>query len=128
MDKDEMKGLSSQAAKQDVEALERLRLKYRPVLDAMSQLHVQVLVMRVQDHKLYVQALAPSQEVKDRIWGRIKEISPRYADITAEITVLKPEAQNLEDPSRSFSPLPAAVESPGTAVTGNEGDTDDRTP
>ncbi len=43
--------------------------------------------LHVQDNKLFVRAIAPSEEAKNKFWDQIKLVSPTQDDITADISV-----------------------------------------
>jgi nucleoid-associated protein YgaU len=38
-------------------------------------------------NKLYLQAIAPSQDAKDKVWDVIKSIDPTYPDLICDITI-----------------------------------------
>lgn len=74
---------------------EQLKQKYQPVINLIHQLGVQLQHLHVQDNKLFIRGVAPSQEVKNRVWDQIKLVDPSYSDLTADITVsqAQPQAQ-----------------------------------
>ena len=41
----------------------------------------------MQDNKLFIKAVAPSDEAKNKFWDQIKLVNPNADDITAEISV-----------------------------------------
>lgn len=41
----------------------------------------------MQDNKLYLQGVAPSDAIKNALWTKLKEINPACDDIPADITV-----------------------------------------
>ncbi len=53
---------------------------------------VRIENLHLQDGKLYVRGIAPSQEIKNHVWNEIKLIDRDYPDLIADIAV-SPEAQ-----------------------------------
>jgi nucleoid-associated protein YgaU len=71
-----------------------LKSKYQSVLNAITQEQVQLQNLHVQDDKLFIRGVAPSEDVKNKIWDQIKLVDQNYAnDLTADITVDESRAQ-----------------------------------
>jgi nucleoid-associated protein YgaU len=70
-----------------------LKQKYQTVLNAADQLHIQFQNLHVQDDKLFIRGIAPSEDAKNKFWDQIKLVNPNYDDITADITVDESRAQ-----------------------------------
>ena len=66
----------------DQQALEQLKTKYQSVLNAIQQQQVRLQNLHVQDGKLFLRGIAPSEDAKNRVWDQIKLV-----DLTADITV-----------------------------------------
>jgi nucleoid-associated protein YgaU len=66
-------------------SLEQLKGKYQSVLNFMASQNVQLQNINLQDNKLFIRALAPSQDVKNKIWDQIKIVDPSYQDLIADI-------------------------------------------
>ena len=64
---------------------EQLKLKYQSVLNFMQSQNVQLQNLNLQDNKLFIRGIAPSQEVKNRVWDQIKLADPGYSDLIADI-------------------------------------------
>ena len=64
-----------------------LKQKYQSVLNAADQEQLQFHNLHVQENKLYIRAVAPTEEAKNKIWDQIKLVNPNMDDITADITV-----------------------------------------
>ncbi|MGI8918065.1 MAG: LysM peptidoglycan-binding domain-containing protein [Pyrinomonadaceae bacterium] len=87
---DKMFGRGASDAQQQPNAEQRfntLKQKYTSVLNAADQEHIQFQNLHVQDDKLYIKAIAPSEEAKNKFWDQIKLVNPNTDDITAEISV-----------------------------------------
>jgi Uncharacterized protein containing LysM domain len=67
--------------------LNELKGKYASVLNMIQQQGVRLSHVHVQDDKLFIQGVAPSEDAKNQIWNQIKLVNPQYNDITADITV-----------------------------------------
>lgn len=68
--------------------LEELKQKYQPVLRVAEQQQVRLENVIVQNNKLFLKGVAPSQDAKNKVWDQIKLIDPSYSDLTADITVV----------------------------------------
>ena len=71
----------------DQQKLEQLKTKYQSVLNAIQQQQVRLQNLHVQEGKLFLRGVAPSEEAKNRVWDQIKLVDVTYADLTADITV-----------------------------------------
>jgi nucleoid-associated protein YgaU len=87
---DKMFGRGASEAEQQQGAQQRfneLKQKYQTVLTTADQQHIQFQNLHVQDNKLFIRAIAPSEEAKNKFWDQIKLVNPNADDITADITV-----------------------------------------
>ena len=87
---DKMFGRGASEAEQQPNAQQRfneLKQKYNPVLNVSDQERIQFLNLHVQDNKLFIRAIAPSEEAKNKFWDQIKLVNPNADDITADISV-----------------------------------------
>ena len=64
---------------------EQLKLKYQSVLNFMQSQNVQLQNLNLQDNKLFIRGMAPSQDVKNKVWDQIKLADPNYSDLIADI-------------------------------------------
>ena len=67
------------------ERFEQLKLKYQSVLNFMQAQNVQLQNLNLQDNKLLIRGIAPSQEVKNKVWDQIKLVDPNYSDLIADV-------------------------------------------
>jgi len=67
------------------ERFEQLKLKYQSVLNFMQAQNVQLQNLNLQDNKLLIRGIAPSQEVKNKVWDQIKLVDPTYSDLIADV-------------------------------------------
>ena len=87
---DKMFGRGAAQAEQQQGAQQRfneLKQKYQTVLTTADNERIQFLNLHVQDNKLFVRAIAPSEEAKNKFWDQIKLVNPNADDITADISV-----------------------------------------
>lgn len=87
---DKMFGHGAAEAEQQQGAQQRfneLKQKYQTVLNIADQEHIQFLNLHVQDNKLFIRGLAPSDEAKNKFWDQVKLVNPNTDDITADIIV-----------------------------------------
>jgi hypothetical protein len=64
-----------------------LKQKYQSVLNMADQQHIQFQNLHIQDNKLYIKGIAPSEDAKNKFWDQIKLVNPGADDVTAEISV-----------------------------------------
>jgi nucleoid-associated protein YgaU len=93
---DKMFGGGASEAEKQPEAQKRfdeLKQKYGTVLNVADQEHIQFQNLHVQDNKLFIRGVAPSEEAKNKFWDQIKLVNPSGDDITADISVAEQQAQ-----------------------------------
>jgi nucleoid-associated protein YgaU len=78
---------------------EQLKLKYQSVLNFMQSQNVQLQNLNLQDNKLFIRGLAPSQDVKNKVWDQIKLADPTFSDLTADIQAPAAAAAAASGPS-----------------------------
>ena len=87
---DKMFGRGASEAEQQQGAQQRfneLKQKYQTVLSTADNERIQFQNLHVQDNKLFIRAIAPSDEAKNKFWDQIKLVNPNQDDITADISV-----------------------------------------
>jgi nucleoid-associated protein YgaU len=87
---DKMFGRGASEAEQQQGAQQRfneLKQKYQTVLTTADREQIQFHNLHVQDNKLFIRAVAPSEEAKNKFWDQIKLVNPNADDITADISV-----------------------------------------
>lgn len=89
----------AQAVPQAMETFTDLKAKYQPVLDTIHSENVRLTTFQVQDNKLLIQGVAPSEDAKNKVWDKIKEVDANYADLQAEISV---EEAPAATPSQTY--------------------------
>ena len=62
---------------QSNQELERLKQKYQAAFNLMQQLQVRLQNVNMEGSKLLVRGVAPSAEVKNKVWDQIKLIDER---------------------------------------------------
>lgn len=78
---------AAQAAPDANQRFEDLKNKYRTVLNVIDQKGVRLQNLHVENDKLFIRGVAPSEEVKNEVWDQIKLADPNYGDLTADISV-----------------------------------------
>jgi nucleoid-associated protein YgaU len=87
---DKMFGRGASEAEQQQGAQQRfneLKGKYQTVLTTADNERIQFLNLHVQDNKLFIRGIAPSDDAKNKFWDQIKLVNPNADDITADIAV-----------------------------------------
>jgi nucleoid-associated protein YgaU len=113
-DKDKKDG-GATAGTGDAQQLSALKKKYQPVLDAMYQNQAQVKSVQVEGGKLVIRGSAPSADVKNKIWDKIKQVDAAHSDLTADISV----AAGVGGPGAGATSAPKG----GSTYTVQKGDT-----
>ena len=84
---DKMFGRGAAEAEQQQGAQQRfneLKQKYQTLLTVSDKERIQFQNLHVQDNKLFIRAVAPSEEAKNKFWDQVKLVNPNADDITAE--------------------------------------------
>ena len=113
---DKMFGRGAAQAEQQQGAQQRfneLKQKYQTVLSVSDSERIQFLNLHVQDNKLFIRAIAPSEEAKNKFWDQIKLVNPNADDITADISV---------DTSRAMGAVAGGGQSSGQTYEVKGGD------
>src|SRR3954453_13030805 len=87
---DKMFGQGASEAEQQQGAQQRfdsLKQKYQSVLNMADQQKIQFQNFHVQDNKLFIRGIAPSEAAKNKFWDQVKLVNPNADDITADISV-----------------------------------------
>lgn len=88
---DKMFGSGASQAQQQGNAqqqFDQLKLKYQSVLNEVERQHVQLQNLHVENNKLFIKGIAPSDEAKNKIWEQIKLVDQNWQnDITADFSV-----------------------------------------
>jgi nucleoid-associated protein YgaU len=72
----------------DDNRLEQMKQKYAPALAAIQQQQVRLTHVHIQDNKLFIQGVAPSEQAKNQVWDQIKQVNPNWAqELTADISI-----------------------------------------
>ncbi|HMF78983.1 MAG TPA: LysM peptidoglycan-binding domain-containing protein [Bryobacteraceae bacterium] len=87
-----------------MDRLEELKNKYHAALETIRQKGVRLTHLHVQENKLFLQGIAPSEQSKNDVWNQIKSADASFSDVTCDLTV---------DPSIATSPPQAAAAAVG---------------
>ena len=87
---DKMFGRGASESEQQQGAQQRfneLKGKYQSVLNMADQQQIRFQNLHVQDNKLFIKGVAPSEDAKSKFWDQVKLVNPNGDDITADISV-----------------------------------------
>src|SRR4030095_10611582 len=76
---DKMFGSGASTAEQQsnsTQQFDKLKLKYQSVLNTIDQQQIQLQNLHVQDNKLFIKGVGPSQDAVNKIWDQIKLADP----------------------------------------------------
>ena len=91
---------AAKAAPNAEQKFSELKQKYQSVLTMIDQQHLQLLNLHVQDDKLVIRGVAPSEEANSAVWDQIKLIDPNYSDLAVDLSV-KPQEQQQQESSQA---------------------------
>lgn len=83
----QMFGTGAAAAKGNEDQFGTLKQKYQTVLNTIDQEGARVMNLHVENGKLVIRAVAPSEDAKNKVWDQIKLVDPSYGDLSPDITV-----------------------------------------
>jgi nucleoid-associated protein YgaU len=89
------------------QTFESLKRKYAAVLTAIEQQGVQLEHLHEDNGKLIVAGKAPSEDAKNKVWDKIKQVDRAYKDLSADITVDR-NMKSTPAPNLPPSPLLSA--------------------
>jgi nucleoid-associated protein YgaU len=81
---------------QNEQEFERLKAKYQPAIDLMQQLQVHLQNLHLDGNHLFIRGEAPSSDVKNKVWDRIKQIDAGYSDLVCDLTVSAQQPQQQQ--------------------------------
>src|ERR1044071_808926 len=84
---DQMFGAGAAAAKTNEDQFGPLKDKYHSVLETLDREGGRVQNLHVENGKLVIIAVAPSEDAKNKAWDQIKAVDPNYGDLSVDITV-----------------------------------------
>ena len=68
--------------------LEQMKQRYAPVLTETQQQQIRLTHVHIQDNKLFIKGIAPSEQAKNKVWDQIKVVNPNWAqELIADISV-----------------------------------------
>lgn len=103
-----------------MDQLEQLKTKYNSVLEFIKQSGVRLTHLHVQDNKLFIQGAAPSEQIKNDVWNRIKAVDSTYSDLTCDLTV---DASLPQPPAAQAAAASANASTSGRTYKVQPGDT-----
>jgi nucleoid-associated protein YgaU len=78
---------AAQAAPEANQRFDQLKEKYRSVLNFIDQKGVRLQNLHVENDKLFIRGVSPSEEVNNEVWDQIKLVDSNYSDLTADLSV-----------------------------------------
>jgi nucleoid-associated protein YgaU len=103
---DKMFGSGATAAQAAPDANKRfddLKTKYTSVLNIMDQKGVRLQNLHVENDKLFIRGVSPSDEVNNQVWEQIKLVDPTYSDLTADLSVVEGAAQDDKNEVETYT-------------------------
>ena len=98
--------------------LDELKNKYQAAFQTIQEKGVVLSHVNMDGQKLFVQGAAPSEDIKNEVWNKIKAADPTFSDLTADISV----DASLPQPAAAAPAAPSAGSAERT-YTVKSGDT-----
>jgi hypothetical protein len=67
--------------------IDELKNKYASVLQTITDKGVVLSHINMDGNKLFIQGAAPSEEIKNQVWDKIKAVDPTYSDLNCDLSV-----------------------------------------
>lgn len=99
--------------------LDELKNKYQAALQTIREKGVILSHVNMDGNKLFIQGAAPSEQIKNEVWDKIKAADPAYSDLTADISV----DPSLPQPQAAMAAAAPAGGAAGRTYTVKPGDT-----
>ena len=103
-----------------MDILEELKNKYSGALAAIQQQGVRLSHVHVQDNKLFLQGVAPSEDAKNAVWNQIKAADSSYKDLTCDLSVdpsIAPQTTQAAGSTGSSSASKTYTVQPGDSLS-----------
>lgn len=95
---------------------QELKEKYVSVLNVLNREKLHVEKMHVANNKLFIRAIAPSEDAKNKFWDAVKTANANYSqDFQAEISVAP---QQAPAPKPAPAPSASAAQQPQAPTAG----------
>ena len=115
---DKMFGRGASDDEKAQKRFDELRQKYISVLNFADQNQVQFQNLHIENDKLLIRAVAPSQDVANQVWDQVKLVNPNLDDITLDLKVSEQRSQGVA----ANQGTNAAAQSTGQSYTVQPGD------
>jgi LysM repeat protein len=93
-----------------------LKEKYVAVLHVLNSEDLQVEKMHVESNKLFIRAVAPTEQAKARFWDAVKKVDPNFSqDLTAQISVKPQQAAKPSQPQAPSGVTPVGGSAAGSS-------------
>ncbi len=100
--------------------LDELKNKYQPVLQMIQDKGVVLSHINMDGDKLFIQGAAPSDDIKNQIWNKIKSVDATFADLNCDLSV---DTSLPQPQAAAAAAAPAAGGAAGRTYTVKPGDT-----
>jgi nucleoid-associated protein YgaU len=84
----------------------QLRDKYHTALTVADQQHIQFTNLHVEDGKLIIRGVAPSEDAKNAFWDQVKLVDSNYSDLVADISVQEQKKEDGQSQGETYTVQP----------------------
>ncbi|GAC1404580.1 MAG: hypothetical protein NVSMB56_19130 [Pyrinomonadaceae bacterium] len=96
------KAAAATAAPDAQQQFNQLKGKYQTALTVADQQHIQFTDLHVEDGKLIIRGVAPSEDAKNAFWDQVKLADSNFSDLVADLSVTE-QAQDNQQQGESYT-------------------------
>jgi nucleoid-associated protein YgaU len=103
---DKMFGSGATAAQSAPDAnqrFEQLKSKYQSVLNMIDQKGVRLHNLHVENDKLFIRGVSPSEEANNAVWDQIKLVDPDHSDLSTDLSVSETSWEDDKNESETYT-------------------------
>lgn len=89
---DKMFGKGASEDETATKRFDELKGKYQTALTVIDQQGIQLQNLHVEDNKLFIRGIAPSQNAANEVWTQVKLVNPNLDDINLNLSVTESQA------------------------------------
>lgn len=81
----------------------QLKGKYQTALTVADQQHIQFTDLHVEDGKLIIRGVAPSEDAKNAFWDQVKLADANFSDLVADLSVTEQAQENQAQQGETYT-------------------------
>jgi nucleoid-associated protein YgaU len=94
---------AAQAAPDANQRFEQLKTKYQSVLNMIDQKGVRLHNLHVENDKLFIRGVSPSEEANNAVWDQIKLVDSEHNDLATDLSVSESSWEDDKNESETYT-------------------------